>query len=183
VAIEPGALAQRVAARKLAVAPFLLQTVRKMVSHLPAAAHQLHLARSWPTDRLVALQRLRYRTRICFLQTIGKHDGVLYRLRRTLRKERKHRVRGVAEERDAALGPPFERIAVVHRPALGAGGRSDQLLHAGIPALEFRGQIRDFAIGRPRLIAPVAGWNDRDDVYEAAGGDRVVHEVAPGAQP
>jgi hypothetical protein len=183
VRVQPRALAQRVAAGELGVAPLLLGPVGQVVAQLAAAAHQLHLAGARAADRLVALQRLRCSRCGGVLQAGGEHECILDRLRRALREERQHRVRRIAEQRDAPLGPAVERVAVVQRPALRAAGRVDQLQHALVPARESRAQVGDVAVGRPRLETPVAGRHDRHHVDQLVGSDRVVHEVAPGPDP
>src|SRR5688500_3182054 len=76
VPIQPGALAQRIAAGEPGVALLLLGSIGQMVAHLAATAHQLHLARARLPDLLVALQCVRHRCAIRAPQAGGEHERV-----------------------------------------------------------------------------------------------------------
>ena len=65
-----------------------------------------------------------------------ERGGVLEGLRGALAERRKHRVRRVAEQTDAALHPGFERVTVVEAPLRGTNDRacqSEQVVSAGAP--------------------------------------------------
>jgi hypothetical protein len=76
VAVQPGALAQRVAVGELDIALLLLRTVRQVVLHFSSTAHFLDLAGARAADRRITLQSIFYRIRFRLPQAIGEHDGV-----------------------------------------------------------------------------------------------------------
>src|SRR4051812_30745758 len=94
LAVQPRAVAQRIAARELDVALLLLGAVGQMIAQLAAAAHQLHAAGTRPAQRVVVGERRWQGRAVGVAQAGSERDRVLHRLRRTLREERQHRMRG-----------------------------------------------------------------------------------------
>src|ERR1043166_7536209 len=119
VTVEPCVLAQRLATGEASVARFLLGADGEMIPQLAAAAHELDVAGARPPEALVALEGAAHRVGGTASEAAGEHRGVLERLCGALCEERQHRMRRIAEQRDPAAPPLRERIAVVHRPALG----------------------------------------------------------------
>ena len=105
------------------------------------------------------------RDRIAVLGEVAReNESVLDRLARALADVERHRVRGVAEERHAALSPLLDGIAVVQIPAVDHAffRRGDDLLDRARPALEPLGEHRLdraygilAALGRVRDCEPV----------------------------
>ena len=90
---------------------------------------------------------------------------------------------GVAQQRDAALGPVLHRLAVAQHPHPPRLDALEQAQHLGTLALEAVKQLVGIALGVPALDVAV-GVEHGDEVVERAAAQRVMHEVGfrPGPQ-
>ena len=112
------------------------------------------MVRSRPPNFWVAPQGRPRRRAIRPLQAVGKHGGVLQRLRGALSKKRQHGMGRVAEYSDAPLRPPVQRSSVVECPPFGVGRGDDQLPQSVVPTFKLSKQIRNLAASGPRLGPP-----------------------------
>ncbi len=113
---------------------------------------------------------------------LGERDGILDRHAGALRQRLQGRMRGVAQQRDAALAPMPDRVAVGDRPAPVEVHHRQQRLHRRmrIPVgpVEFRPVARDVAtlgIGR----SP----EHRNDVEQRTVAERIGDHVEAGTRP
>ena len=88
-----------------------------------------------------------------FAEPAGERVGVLDRLRRALGEERRHRMRRVADQRDAAEGVTIERRPQHQRPGAPAFRRGDQIARVGRPVA--KGAVERLPVGLavPRIVA------------------------------
>ena len=103
----------------------------------------IRLAAAQPVA-LVGDQRLDDVRAGAVVEVVGEAGGVDDRLGRPVRTHRVHRVGGVTEQRDAAMTPAPDRVAVAHRvlvDRVGRGDQSGQVDEATVEAGEVRGDL------------------------------------------
>ena len=75
---------------------------------------------------------------------VREAHGVLHRHAGALREVLQHRVRGIAQERDAAVDPALDRVAVAEHPELPVLAVADDLLGPRVDVLE---ALEHFLVG------------------------------------
>ena len=145
------------------------------------ARHELHARGAQISQLLVFLER-RLVVAAGRLDLVGEADRVFHRGVAALRQILKHRMRGVAEQRDAALGPVLDRRAVAQHPHLPGVDLLQQRAHRLALVLEALVQLGRIAVGVPALLVAV-GVEHHDEVEQLAAAERVVHQVGLLAAP
>src|SRR5262245_9367710 len=93
------------------------------------AGEQLHPRSARKALRAIVLQRGRTIVRM-LRQHVRQTHRVLHRLTGALREILQHRMRGIAEQRDAAIDPALAWVAVAQHPELPVPAMSDDGLRA-----------------------------------------------------
>jgi len=131
---------------------------------------------------LVQLERGAHVVR--FLGKCGGQDAaVLHRLAGALAEVRQHRMRRVAQDGDAALGPLAQWVAVVQRPLVVPLARGKQAQQRFVPALVVLDDLGAIAFADPRLLGPRVVVVVGDHVDQLAAADQVDHDRAMWAEP
>ena len=141
-----------------------------------------------PAQPRIALHRGRDRRAAFVLglaEAFRQHRGILDRHARALRGERQHRVRGIAEQRDRAIGP---FAAVGHgeqRPFPPVVDRADHHPRRRPAIATTRKHVLDFADVAGRAPArPVPGSrHHRDDIDLPRAGDRIGDQMRVRSHP
>jgi hypothetical protein len=115
-------------------------------------------------------------------QRLAERDRIFHRHARSLRHVLRCGVRGVAQQRHAAVRPAVDRVAVGGGPALPAARQVDQLPRLRADALEVALHLFLAALAHAPLLL-LARVEGDDDVVLLAAAQRVVHEVAVRACP
>ena len=89
---------------------------------------------------------------------------------------------GVAEQRDAALRPVLDRLAVAQHPHPPGLDALEHAQHLGPLALEVLPQVAGVRLRVPALDVAL-GMEHGDQVVELAAAERIVHEVRARARP
>ena len=145
------------------------------------ARHHLHPRGAGKALRPVGLQR---RGKIIMLrQHVRQAHRVLHRLAGALREILQHRVRGIAEQHDAAVDPALGGIAVAQHPEPPVGAVADDVLRPRVhvaKALHHLGVRHRLACDRLRRVVVIGD----DEVEHLPARERIMHDVAfrPGPQ-
>ena len=133
-------------------------------------------------DALVARERGGQVVRLV-RDALGEDEGVLDRLGRALRLERRHRVRRVAEQGDPPERPLLDRRPDVHRAAQHRPAAAEALEQLRAPALDLGHGLLGRHLERPRLLRPRGVLNGHGGGEQPAGREPVRDAVPVRAEP
>ena len=141
------------------------------------AVHQGHARMA---GEFVAMECLDQRRRGA--RGAAKQHRVLDRAGGALAEPGQHRVRGIAEQRDATRDPARQRLAREQAPLVAAAvrhGREDRV-HLVVEVGEGGAHVGDAAELGPAFRRPLGLARERDEVQQRAAAHRVAHEQPPG---
>src|SRR5262249_3071068 len=167
----------------LGIARFLRRAVGKMEADLVGPRHLLKSADAGPPQAFIVLERLGRIVGAAGDEARGKGGAILDALRGALSHERIHRMAGVAEQRRAADGPPWQRLAIEQRPDETRLGGADDAPNLWVPPLERGERASDGGAIGPVLPVPGVVLRPTDEVQQARARDEVVHEMPARADP
>src|SRR5271155_750080 len=155
----------------------------KVVARAVARRRSLHPARAASPHRAIDSKRaggIVWRPR----EALGRHGGVLDRHGGALCQVRQHRMRGVAEKRHRTLRPAPDGPAVIEGPLQPRFGEADERTRGRRP--RFGGKAR-YNLGTACRFAPAGSVpaipGDDHDVDNAAGLDRIMHQMSVAPEP
>ena len=109
--------------------------------------------------------------------------GVLESLAGALPGIGQHRVRGIADELDAAAAPILRERPREQAPFRALGHEAEQLLEARLGIGEAQPHLVGIAAGRPAFLDPFVGVLLGDDVHELPAADVIGEEMAARPDP
>ena len=176
----------------MSIEPSLLQSAQQLVAQLAIDAagvidlaehprHQLHPRGAEITQLLIFFERRR-KIVAARLDLVGEADRVFHRHVAALGEVLQHRMRGVAEQRDAALGPVLDRRAVAQHPHLPGVDLLQQRAHRLALVGEARMKLGGVTIGVPAFLVAVGVEHDHE-IEQLAAAQRVVHQMGLLAAP
>ena len=127
---------------------------------------------------LVALQRIGGIGHGHAFEVTCQHDGIFDRHAGALRHEGQHRMRRVAQQRHAALGPGGHRIALVQRGLEHGVAGIEQGARLGVVGDVLLAQFVDAAGRGPRFEMPAVLRRGREDEDVLAAIEREGHDLA-----
>ena len=116
-------------------------------------------------------------------QMARERHAVLDRDAGARRERRHHRMRSVAQERDAATSPTRQRIAVADAPFEALLGLAQHFEQRRVPAAVAGEQLLDARRHHPAFVDPFLGDTAGENVVERAAADRIADHVALRADP
>jgi hypothetical protein len=140
------------------------------LEHHPVGARQprLDVAAQCVIDRIRRGERTRDHHPV-----LDSHGG-------TLAEEGEHRMRRVADQRDATTGPFLKRLAIeegpLEQPVGWSGG--DDRPHALVPVGVLFEHFFDRGAYRPALLAPVVALGQADEIDQFTAAHQIARETA-----
>ena len=133
---------------------------------------------------LVSLQRAGHRgLAVEVLQVAGEHHRIFDGLAGALGHERHHRVAGIAQQGDRALGPERQRVTLIQRGLEHIGAGIKQGAGVRMERLVVAAQLIGIAGAGPRLFVPavLGGGGEDEDVFALVQreGDDLALRVRP----